>query len=82
MNLQSLVDRSSRGQPIGWRIRQWTATARLRPPKDRPAGVVRRPSVRYLAAASSLPRMRLQDTDPFLRNGVHPARIGCRQQQT
>ena len=55
-------NRSRRSQPARRRLRQRTAIARCRPPADRRTGPQRRPALRHLPTAPSLPRMRLQDT--------------------
>lgn len=65
--------RTSRGKSIRRRFCERQTVAGLRAPEDRAARHGRRQAVRHFAAATRVPRLRLQDTHEILRDGKYPA---------
>ena len=69
--------RSNRGESAGRCFRQWAAASGSRAQAHRRAGADGRATVRHLAPASRVARLRQQDPDALLRDRIHETWIEC-----
>ena len=69
--------RSNRGESAGRGVCQRAPTSGSRAQAHRRAGADGRATVRHLAPASRVARLRQQDPDALLRNRIHETGIEC-----